>query len=229
MRQIFIFLLVNKLQDSDLRLLLLIASGAGQQGSMRTSTAEIGRQFSFSQQTASRKLRQLAAAGFITLDATPTGCTVSATESGMRQLRRMFGELRQLFAARKPCQQIEGTVKTGLGEGRYYISRKPYLLQFKKKLGFMPFFGTLNIVVGLGELQEFLAGKSPAEIEGFETGERAFGPIKAYPVKAMGKQPAAIIFPERSAHGENEIEIISGVNLRKKFRLKEGSKFSIAE
>jgi len=218
------------LQDSDLRLLLLIASGAGQRGSMRTSTAEIGRRFSFSQQTASRKLRQLAASGMINLDATPSGCTVSATESGMQQLRRVFGELRQLFApAGKTRQQIEGTVKTGIGEGRYYVSRKPYLLQFKKKLGFTPFFGTLNIVVGLGELQEFLAGKSPVEIDGFETGERAFGPIKAYPVKAGGKQPAAIIFPERSAHGENEIEIISAVNLRKKFRLKEGSKFSIAE
>ena len=47
--------------------------------------------------------------------------------------------------------KVVGEVSSGLGEGRYYISRKSYIIQFQEKLGFIPFLGTLNIRVS----QEF--------------------------------------------------------------------------
>jgi riboflavin kinase len=40
---------------------------------------------------------------------------------------------------------LRGRVVSGLGEGQHYISRQGYLKQFREKLGFEPFPGTLNI------------------------------------------------------------------------------------
>lgn len=212
--------------EKDLRLLLFVAGQSGLHGSLKTSTAKLSKFLGISQQTVSRKLRQLKGSELISLKAEPSGCTVSLTKQGIELLRSQFIALQGLFQPAKK-KALFGTVKNGLGEGRYYISRPPYQKQFREALGFTPFFGTLNLAVGQAELAGFLLGMAPIEIAGFETDERSFGRIIAFNVLVEGKQPAAIIFPERAAHQKNEIEIISALNLRKKFGLKEGSKVSI--
>ena len=180
-----------------------------------------------SQQTVSRKLRGLRDSELISLKAEPSGCTVSLAKQGIELLRSQFLALQGIFQAPKK-NLLYGTVKNGLGEGRYYISRPSYLKQFKKVLGFRPFFGTLNLAVGQAELGRFLSGLQSFEIAGFETEERSFGKIMAFKVLAGGKQQAAIIFPERTAHPKGEIEIIAPCSLRKKFSLKEGNRVSIS-
>ena len=40
---------------------------------------------------------------------------------------------------------LNGTVQSGLGEGAYYMSLRPYTDQFLEILGFSPFPGTLNV------------------------------------------------------------------------------------
>jgi len=211
------------LPKHDNQLLLFLALQAGLHGKASTSTAKIARHFGLSQQTASRKLRKLAGQGLINLNATPSGCVFSLTGQGIELLKEDFLSLQRVFASiKKPV--LRGTVKIGLGEGSYYVSRPFYLKQFRKRLGFKPFFGTLNLIVEQSELDSFLSGLSQIEITGFKTGQRSFGKIRAFPVVVQGKQKAALIFPERTAHPKNEIEIIASTNLRKKFRLKEGSK-----
>jgi len=211
------------LKKQNEQLLLFLALQTGLHAKAKTSTAKIAKHFAISQQTASRKLRELHKEGLITLNASPTGCTVSLTKEGTELLRQQFLSLQRLFEKGRK-RQLHGLVKNGLGEGRYYVSRPLYLKQFKKLLGAKPFLGTLNLVVDLPQLNSFLSGLPVIEIPGFKTEERSFGRIKAFRVSVEGKQQAAVIFPDRSAHAAKEIEVIASVNLRKKFKLKEGSK-----
>lgn len=213
-------------QKNDEQLLLYIASITGLKGKAKTSTAAIAKIIGTSQQSVSRKLRALQKTGLIELHASAAGCIVSLSEKGAAILREKHLMLQRVFSQRH-SKKIEGKVKNGLGEGRYYVSRPIYLKQFIEKLGFKPFLGTLNLIVDEAEFRNFAAGLPATEIEGFETEERSFGKIIAFPVSIGGKQPGAIIMPERTAHAKNEIEIISAVNLRKKFRLKEGGRIAI--
>ena len=48
--------------------------------------------------------------------------------------------------------KIDGEVTTGLGKAAYFLSQDFYTKEFKKNLGFVPYPGTLNIIVG----EEFL-------------------------------------------------------------------------
>jgi len=207
----------------DEELLFFLASQAGLQSGLKTSTAKISASFGGSQQTASRKLRELSQADLVELNATPTGCIVRIKKKGADLLHQRLVSLQRLFNEKKKAQ-LQGIVKSGLGEGRYYVSRQPYLQQFKKLLGFKPFFGTLNLVVDQNQLQGFLFGLQSIQVKGFETDERSFGTITAFKVVLQGKQEAAMVFPERTTHPKNEIELISPSNLRKKLKLKDGSK-----
>ncbi len=207
--------------------MLFLAEKSGLHGSLKTSTAKLSKILGMSQQTVSRKLRALRDSELISLKAEPSGCTVSLTKQGIGLLRSQFLTLQGIFQApKKPV--LCGTVKNGLGEGRYYISRPYYLKQFREALGFRPFFGTLNLAVEQAELAGFLSGLQSFEITGFETEERSFGKIIAFKVLVEGKQQAAIIFPERTVHAKNEIELIAACSLRKKFGLREGNRVSIS-
>lgn len=211
----------------DKELLVLLASKAGLQGHVKTSTARLAMLLGSSQQTISRRLRELKKGGLVELVSEPSGCVVSLTKKGTDVLRTDFLALKRLFEAKR-IKKISGRVKNGLGEGKYYVSRPFYLSHFKSLLGLKPFFGTLNLVVEPEALESFLFGRPSEAIPGFKTDERSFGKIHAYKVMVEGKQAGAVIFPERTTHPKNEVEIISSVNLRKKFGLKEGSKVSFS-
>ncbi len=142
-------------------------------------------------------------------------------------LKERLLELQQLFKKTKN-PRLSGTLKSGLGEGRYYVSRPFYLKHFKKLLGFKPFFGTLNLEVDETRLKSFLASINPLTVPGFETDERSFGKIRVFPVLVEGKQKAALVFPERTNHPKNEVELIAPLNLRKKLKLKDGSKVTLS-
>ncbi len=206
-------------------LLLFLAKKASLFNSIKTSTGKISKELNVSQQTVSRKLRDLKSQGLITLVSSPRGCEISIAENGIALVRKHFFELKKFFSKSK-TNEIEGTVSFGLGEGRYYISQKPYLEQFKKLLGFKPFLGTLNLVVETEKLEKFLLNSKPIFIQGFSTKERSFGSLKAFKIKIFGVQ-GAIIIPERAKHQKNTVEIISPVFLRKKFGFKEKSKAKI--
>ena len=216
------------LKDHAQFLLFLAVQSGGLHSVLKTSTAKISKELEISQQTVSRKLRELKKHELISMTASSSGCSISLTTEGIELLRFQFFSLQKLFQQNK-SKVLHGKVKIGLGEGRYYISRPFYLKQFKKFLGFNPFFGTLNLEVDQAELAGFVSSLPSIEISGFETEERSFGKIRAFKVLVEGKQPAAIIFPERTAHKKNEVEIIASLNLRKKFGLKEGNKVSVSK
>ena len=51
--------------------------------------------------------------------------------------------------------KLEGEVTSGLGKGKYYMSKQVYQEEFDDKLGFRPFPGTLNLKVDEEERKKF--------------------------------------------------------------------------
>jgi riboflavin kinase len=116
--------------------------------------------------------------------------------------------------------RVKGKVSSGSGEGAKFIQLPWAKKQIAEKLGFIPYPGTLNIKTteGSHELQKLLKKKKTIEIlpaKGFCRG-RCFKAI------LMGNLKCAIIVPEIPNYAENIIEVIAQVNLREKFKLKDG-------
>jgi riboflavin kinase len=205
-------------------LLLYVAKKEGLFGSLKSSTLSISKELSISQQTISRKLREMEKNGLITRLASPNGLTVSLDNKGREFLQNNYHKLSQIFQGKTT---IIGITKQGIGEGSYYVSQKQYQQQFKTKLGFNAFPGTLNLEINKEELAQFLANKETLEIDGFTTKTRSFGSITTYKIKVNNIE-AAIVKPARARHPENIIEIIAPVNLRNSLNLKDNDKVKIA-
>jgi len=112
---------------------------------------------------------------------------------------------------------MRGKIASGLGQGQYFISREGYSRQFLQHLGFVPFPGTLNVLLD----EPFPAEQQAIKIEGFLEEGRSFGECKCYRIKLNGID-AAVVRPERSRYPPELIEIIAPVQLRQAFGLGEG-------
>jgi len=211
----------------ELSLLSFIAEKSRQGGDLSTSTARLASHFSVSQQSISRKLREMEVKKLIKRKAGVEGITVSLTADGEGELRKKFISLQRIFSSGEKEKAFEGTIISGLGEGAYYLSQKNYSSQLKRLLGFAPFIGTLNLKVDLSRLENFLSSAKKIHVNGFRTEERSFGALKCFPVKINGKTSGAIIMPERTAHPKEIIELVAPVHLRKKFGLRDGERVSL--
>ena len=118
---------------------------------------------------------------------------------------------------------LKGKVVSGDGEGRYYLSLKGYREQVKRKLGFDPFPGTLNVLLDpeSSEKKALLALRRAIVLEGFTEGGRRYGEVLCYPARVMGLE-GAVIIPLKTHHPPEIIEVISPHNLREKLKLKDG-------
>jgi len=104
---------------------------------------------------------------------------------------------------------MRGKIASGLGQGQYFISREGYSRQFLQHLGFVPFPGTLNVLLD----EPFPAEQQAIKIEGFLEEGRSFGECKCYRIKLNGID-AAVVRPERSRYPAELIEVIAPLKLR---------------
>jgi len=206
-------------------LLLYIAKKEGLFGQLKSSTLSISKELGISQQSISRKLREMEDKGLITRLASPNGLIVGLDNKGREFLQKKYQELTEIFKAKKA--DIIGIVQGGIGEGAYYVSQKEYQTQFNEKLGFKAYPGTLNLKISKEELAPFLANKPSIKINSFTTKERTFGSLTCCKIKIKSAQ-AAIVVPERTRHSEDIIEIIAPVNLREELRFKDNDKIKIS-
>jgi riboflavin kinase len=114
--------------------------------------------------------------------------------------------------------RLKGKIVTGLGEGRFYISKDGYRKQFNHKLGFDPSPGTLNLVL---EEPFPKAECDSIEIEGFTDENGTYGGCKCFAVM-IGDIKGAIVRPERSSYPPDLVEVIAPVHLRNALNLKDG-------
>jgi riboflavin kinase len=197
----------------------------------KISTEYLAEKLDASQQTASRYLIELENKGLIKRTVTPEGCLIKITDAGLKELQKLYSNLRFLMeAAYPPSITLEGVVFTGLGEGAYYIALERYKKQFMEKLGFDPYPGTLNLklvtdydVKARSELEAYPA----IEVEGFKNENRTFGHVKCYPVIIENKVKGALISALRSHYDSSVIEVIAPIFLRKHLKLKDGHKVKV--
>jgi len=211
--------------------LLKLAEMGAHRRTAKISTEYLAEKLGTSQQTASRYLIELDSNGWIKRTMTPEGCLLKITEAGIKELKKLYSNLRFLMeAAYPPSITLEGVVFTGLGEGAYYISKERYRKQFIEKLGFEPYPGTLNLklttdydIKTRSELEAYPA----IEVEGFRNEDRTFGSVKCYPVTIENKVKGALLLALRSHYDTSVIEVIAPVFLRKHLKLKDGHKVKV--
>lgn len=199
-------------------------------GAMRdhvhTSSSELAERLGVSQQTASRKILELLEGGWIERRLGTRKQFIRLSSKGVEVLQREAAEYRALFASPEKLR-LRGRVVTGLGEGRYYISREGYTKAFRALVGFEPFAGTLNVEVEpqdrerMAELKE----REGLLIREFQSEGRTFGAVKCFRADVQGVEAAAI-FPLRSHH-TTVLELVSPAHLRTKLDLKDGDELVV--
>ncbi|SFR89531.1 CTP-dependent riboflavin kinase [Halomicrobium zhouii] len=216
----------------ELATLKLLALDGALEGREKASCADIADRLDASNQTASRRLQRLEEADLIERDIVSDGQQIAITEVGEAALQREYADYQRIFD-RGVGVDLGGIVTSGMGEGRHYITLPGYMEQFVEKLGYEPFAGTLNVDL-LDESVRKRARMSafdPITIEGWEDEERTYGPAYCYPASVVGGdgeyEPAHVIAPERTHHGEDQLEVIAPEKLREVLDLADGDEVTV--
>ncbi|HJQ93968.1 MAG TPA: DUF120 domain-containing protein [Candidatus Thermoplasmatota archaeon] len=197
------------------------------------ASAEFATLLDLSQQTASRRLIELTESGLLHREMGIRKQRIRITEEGRGVLQAEHMLYARLFE-RTDSITLSGTVKTGLGEGRYYLSRPGYRTQFQKHLGWEPYPGTLNLELAGPEANKlrFLRKNPVYTIEAFQAEGRTFGGVTCHPARvgptAADKEPidCAAILPHRS-HYTTTIELIAPVRLRDALPCVDGQRLEV--
>jgi riboflavin kinase len=211
-----------------------VALLGGLGGTAKASCAGLADELGVSSQTASRRLQRLDEAGLVARDVVSDGQWVSVTGDGEALLRREYADYRRLFEAAAGLS-LSGTVTSGMGEGRHYISLSGYMEQFRERLDYEPYPGTLNVeldersVRARPEMRSFDA----VPIDGWADEERTFGPATCYAARVSRADDettygdAHAIVPERTHHDETELEVIAPDRLRDELGLADGDRVQV--
>lgn len=213
----------------DINALKKLAVLGATKGSIQLSSSSFAKYIPSSTQTASRRLQALEREGLISRTILPAGGQhITITKSGKDVLRNEYYEYQKIFEPIKNEVVLRGEVITGLGEGQYYMSLEGYRTQFKDKMGFTPYPGTLNLILDDKStvLRKKLDEDEGIPIHGFNSQQRTFGGGKCFRVR-IGKVEGAAILPDRSHYPDNVLEVIAPKNLRKMLRLKDGDEVSV--
>ncbi|QLH76052.1 CTP-dependent riboflavin kinase [Halosimplex rubrum] len=218
---------------AELATLKALALSGGLDGDQKVSCSALADRLDASTQTASRRLQRLEEADLVEREIVSDGQWVTVTEAGERALQREYADYRRIFE-RDASVELHGSITSGMGEGRHYISLPGYMRQFEDKLGYEPFLGTLNVELGEESVRERgrLSSFEPVTIDGWEDDERTYGPAYCYPATVEAEngetfEDAHVISPERTHHGDDQLEIIAPVKLRDQLGLADGSALTI--
>ncbi len=190
------------------------------------SSLELSKKMKSSQQTSSRYLLELDKKGMITRELGIKKQLIQITSIGAEVLKEEFMQYQQIFELTDKIQ-FTGRIISGMGEGRYYTEQNGYVNQFKEKLGFVPYPGTLNVEIEHIERNKLrlLKNHNAIIIEEFETKNRTFGGVRSFHAK-IGNVEGAIVLPLRS-HYSNILEFISHHFLREKLNLEDGDEVKV--
>ena len=194
------------------------------------TTSSLGKNIKRSQQAASMHLLELEQGGFIERIMRGRKISVKITPKGYDQIVNLFNLLKTSLESAPSFIELRGILVSGMGEGAYYMSLKGYTKQFKSKIGYIPFPGTLNVKLEKKEYVEALkqiAALDGVKIDGFSDGKRSYGWVKCFGCKLNDKIQCEMILLERTHHDQSIIELISETEIRKKGIIKNGSEISI--
>ena len=207
----------------------LLSKGA-RHNFVHITTSSLGKNIKKSQQAASKHILELENGGFIDRVMTGRQLSVKITQKGYSELVKLHTILGSSLDSSPSHLELHGSVISGLGEGAYYMSLNGYTKQFKVKIGYIPFPGTLNIK--LKQLQatqiiQQLDELDNIKIEPFSDRKRTYGWVKCFHATLDNSIKCELIRLERTHHDNSIIELISKNNLRKTGRLETGSKVTV--
>jgi riboflavin kinase, archaea type len=191
------------------------------------TTNEIAKKIKRSQQLASKELLELEFFECIKRNKKSKKYTIKVTEKGYQQVYDLFLFLKTAVESFKHVIDFEGQIITGMGEGAYYMSLNGYKKQFKEKLGYEPYPGTLNIKLNsmsFIEAKKEMLKYPSINIDGFSDQSRTFGWVKCYPayINDSININSSILILERTHYDDSIIEIIAPFSVKEQFSLKNG-------
>ncbi|HEY6657616.1 MAG TPA: DUF120 domain-containing protein [Nitrososphaeraceae archaeon] len=191
------------------------------------TTNEIAKKIKRSQQLASKELLDLEFFGYIKRNKKSKKYTIKVTERGYQQVYDHFLFLKTAVESFKHVIDFEGHIITGMGEGAYYMSLDGYKKQFREKLGYEPYPGTLNIKLNsmlFVEAKKEMLKYPSINIEGFSDQSRTFGWVKCYPASINDSKNinSSILILERTHYDDSIIELIAPFSIKEQFSLKNG-------
>ena len=212
-----------------LTLSYLLSKGA-KHNYVAITTSALGKSIQKSQQSASKHLLELEENQFIERIVSGRNTSVKITDKGFSEMVKLSTILQKSLNSFPSHVEIKGTLVSGMGEGAYYMGLKGYTKQFKSKIGYVPFPGTLNVRIDQKIHQEAIKQfetLNGIKIKSFSDGKRTYGWVKCFPAKLNNSVNCDLILLERTHHDNSVIELISKTCLRKTAKLKDNTKISI--
>lgn len=207
----------------------LLAKGA-RHNFVSITTSTLGKNIHRSQQAASKHLLELELDGYIERIRNGQKFSVRITPKGHAEMVKISTVLKSSLESTPSYIEFMGNIISGMGEGAYYMSMKGYTKQFKSKLGYIPFPGTLNVKLKdkkFVEAKRELDAHDGIMIDGFSDEKRTYGWVKCYPAKINNSVDGALITLERTHYDDSILELISHTNIKKAAKLSKESQISI--
>jgi riboflavin kinase len=126
--------------------------------------------------------------------------------------------------------RLTGSVTSGFGKGKEFVTLEGYASQFENRLGYEPYPGTLNLVLD-SRIDESLSNLTAIRIDGWQDGDSSFGAVDCYPATIPAAEedvPVHLIVPDRTDHDTSTIELISPFNLRDRIGLSDETELTVS-
>jgi riboflavin kinase, archaea type len=209
----------------------LLSKGA-RHNFVEVTTAELGKSISRSQQAASKHLLELENSGYIERIRRGQKFAVRVTDKGHTEIQNLFSSLHAALESSPAAIDFEGSVVSGMGEGAYYMSLEGYRRQFKDKLGYEPYPGTLNVrlVDQLYMNARRELGRHPSIfVDGFSDSIRTYGWVKCYRaiINDGAVDNAAVLVLERTHYDDSMLEVIAPVSIKQAAGIKNGDRIKV--
>jgi riboflavin kinase len=216
----------RRLKGDEIYILRRLALDGADRAPIMVTSGELGERVGFSQQAADRYLVDLAKRGLIVRALSARRQRVELTPAALELLQGEYHLYRRLFEGPSRVR-FDGSVASGLGEGRYYLSQPGYVLQFAERLGYRPYPGTLNVRLEGDALRTagLLKHWTGVRIDGFEASGRSFGGAQCFRARLNGHD-CHLIHPDRT-HYRDVVEFISSDCLREALGLVDGARVAI--
>jgi len=221
---------VIKLQQI-LTIVELLSKG-GRHNFVEVTTTELGKSIGRSQQAASKHLLDLENSGYIERTKKGQKFAVRVTDKGYSEIQGLFSSLRATLESAPATIDFEGSVVSGMGEGAYYMSLEGYRKQFKEKLGYEPYPGTLNVrltdQIFMNARRE-LAQHPSIFLDGFSDGTRTYGWVKCYRaiINDGAVNNAAVLVLERTHYDDSMLEVIAPASIKQGAGIKNGDRVKV--
>jgi riboflavin kinase len=214
-----------------LTLIELLSKGA-RHNFVEVTTTLLGKDIGRSQQAASKHLLDLETSGYVERLKKGQKYVVKVTDKGYSEIQSLYLSLRAALESAPATMDFEGNVISGMGEGAYYMSLEGYRRQFREKLGYEPYPGTLNVqltdqIYMNGRLE---LGKHPSIfIDGFSDGTRTYGWVKCYraTINDGAIDNAAVLVLERTHYDDSMLEVIGPISIKQTAGIKNGDRIKV--